>query len=244
MEDLENRNIELNLDSFENKTNVEITNDKSKKNGSKCKKCNKTFKFKKELLKHKQETHPITTKCRECERLFTCSIDLEIHVKESHKDIEGFKCNLCEKIFVVEWRLNKHQDMHKVENARNCHFFNNNKHCPFEELGCMFQHLNSPQCYFKKSCRNTLCQFRHDPENNCSECDYIGKTHSDLKNHEHIMHTDTSDNMSENEEEIDNDDEQNQSKDGSEYFPCDSCDDVFTDIEDLIEHYGDTGHIQ
>ena len=35
------------------------------------------------------------------------------------------------------------------------------------------------------------------------------------------------------------DDETN---DDDEVYPCDSCDNIFDEIEDLIEHYGETAH--
>ena len=47
------------------------------------------------------------------------------------------------------------------ETERYCHYYNNGKICPFEEIGCKFRHEHSPACTFKK-CSNSLCQYRHD----------------------------------------------------------------------------------
>ena len=43
-----------------------------------------------------------------------------------------------------------------------CHFFNNQLHCPFEKIECMFLHSISPLCRYSDDCSNTLCQFRHN----------------------------------------------------------------------------------
>ena len=41
-----------------------------------------------------------------------------------------------------------------------CHYFNNDKECPFEEIGCKFKHNISPPCK-SEGCNNLLCQYRH-----------------------------------------------------------------------------------
>ena len=42
-----------------------------------------------------------------------------------------------------------------------CHYYNNQKTCPFELLRCKFKHEESPLCKFK-NCFNPLCQFKHE----------------------------------------------------------------------------------
>ena len=59
-----------------------------------------------------------------------------------------------------------------------CHYFNNDKECPFETLGCMFKHQDAPQCKYSDKCLKTLCQFKHKEEkdqNKCKKCDFIFK---------------------------------------------------------------------
>ena len=46
------------------------------------------------------------------------------------------------------------------ETLKRCHFFNNQKVCPFEEIGCKFLHLQSSPCRFTE-CQNKLCPFTH-----------------------------------------------------------------------------------
>ena len=102
-----------------------------------------------------------------------------------------------------------------------CHYFNNAKKCPFEENGCMFIHEMSPLCRFNVKCDNTLCQFRHPKiQNEESENESTSKD-------DNIQHID----------EHESDDDQSE-----ELFPCDSCDKIYDEIDDLIEHYGETAH--
>ena len=84
-----------------------------------------------------------------------------------------------------------------------------------------------------------MCQFRHKQgENkeseqfNCKKCEFVFENKNDLKIHEeedHIERTPLN--------EHDDDDGQSE-----EIFPCDSCDKIYDEIEDLIEHYGETAH--
>ena len=42
-----------------------------------------------------------------------------------------------------------------------CHYFNNDKRCPFSEIGCKFKHEISHECFHGKECAFSLCQYRH-----------------------------------------------------------------------------------
>ena len=53
---------------------------------------------------------------------------------------------------------------HSIKTTRNCHYFNNCKLCPYEEIGCMFQHRKSVMCKHDKSCKVKLCSYQHKPE--------------------------------------------------------------------------------
>ena len=41
----------------------------------------------------------------------------------------------------------------KSKNIIKCHYFNNNVHCPYELVGCMFSHTISKICKDKKECK-------------------------------------------------------------------------------------------
>ena len=58
-----------------------------------------------------------------------------------------------------KWRLRKHVSGHQGKIF--CHYFNNRKNCPYEELGRMFQHEDSPICRFQEQCLKELCQYKH-----------------------------------------------------------------------------------
>ena len=47
-----------------------------------------------------------------------------------------------------------------TEDAPFCHFYNNGKSCPFQEIGCMCRHENSGPCK-TRLCTRKLCQFQH-----------------------------------------------------------------------------------
>ena len=101
-------------------------------------------------------------KCKHCSMKFDQNIELENHLKFKHlEEAQVFECNICDKKFLLKWRLQKHLDVHEV-NTKYCHYFNNKKECPYIEFGCMFKHEASPECKFIDNCKNKLCQFKHD----------------------------------------------------------------------------------
>ena len=110
----------------------------------------------------------------------------------------------------------KHKQTHENTSTKKCHYFNNNLTCPFEEMGCMFAHVASDICKFDQKCSNNLCSF----------------THSKVPEEEPVDEHSENDNESESEDnELD-------------VEPCESCGQLFDDIEDLIDHYGTTGHLK
>lgn len=130
----------------------------------KCEKCDYSCISKSEMKKHKKENHPNmqrTKKCNICDEMFKENCELELHLK-THQEAETFDCEKCGKTFQLKWRLRKH--MHVHDTYKFCHHFNNNKCCPFEEIGCKFRHELSSTCKFN-TCNNSLCQYRH--EDNC-----------------------------------------------------------------------------
>ena len=126
-----------------------------------CKKCVKTFCTVNDLKKHVKSKHALTEiNCNSCESVFFKNSELEIHLEKEHQ-VEKFKCEICDKTFALEWRLAKHQNMHTSKNIQKCHYFNNKKTCPFEQIGCMFDHSSAGECRYGKSCKIKLCSFEH-----------------------------------------------------------------------------------
>ena len=109
---------------------------------------------------HITEKHPLTINCSLCEESFQENWKFEIHMK-SHDQEKHFKCNRCEKEFYSSWRLKQHAKSHNVQSIKFCHFYNNGKMCPFEDLGCKFRHEWSDVCRFQSRCKNKMCQYQH-----------------------------------------------------------------------------------
>ena len=124
-----------------------------------CKECGESFSSKSYLTRHIRASHPKEYKCKICEKTFLDSWKLELHSK-LHENFLPFKCNICEKEFYVNWRLKKHVQSHE-QKQKFCHFYNNGKDCPYEEIGCKFKHEAANNCKFDKNCSIKLCQFKH-----------------------------------------------------------------------------------
>ena len=125
-----------------------------------CNLCANSFDSKKNLKKHQMEKHPQKIKCKNCDGTFARNCDLELHMIAEHES-EKYKCDKCEKTFILNWRFKKHQQSHSSETVKKCHYFNNNKECPYEKLGCMFDHVLAGACKFGIRCSNELCSFQH-----------------------------------------------------------------------------------
>ena len=127
---------------------------------SQCDLCEIKFSSKGLLKQHKREIHGRDLECKYCDEKFKQVWMLEVHLK-LHKDAEDFECNVCKKTFQSKWRLSKHKDMHNNLNTKRCHYFNNEKLCPYQEVGCMFLHEPSEVCRFGSICTNRFCPFQH-----------------------------------------------------------------------------------
>ena len=132
----------------------------SKKKGSfKCRKCKKKFKSLKELHEHKnaEESCVDKFKCEHCGKSFESEENLTKHLK-----IHGnFKCDECDCKLDTAELLEKHVSAVHGKFKIFCHYFNNEKECPFEGL-CIFAHEDSPDCKFGKTCERMMCMFSHD----------------------------------------------------------------------------------
>ena len=100
-------------------------------------------------------------KVKQCDESFSRNCDLEMHVKENHENAEKHECNICGKSFVLEWRMRKHMSGH-TNSQKFCHYFNKSVPCPYEAIGCMFQHIKAGKCKSKTCSRHLLCQFEHE----------------------------------------------------------------------------------
>ena len=160
-------------------------NIKEKDSFFKCNSCNFSCGSRKSLKFHITENHVHKIKCKTCDDIFDKNSELEAHIKSYHNSIEKFECDQCAKSFVLKWRLEKHQEIHKDKNIKRCHYFNNQKDCPFEEIGCMFQHTYSGICRYGEKCKKIMCSFQHsiDESFECDECGLTFKTETELGKH-------------------------------------------------------------
>ena len=160
---IEVMNTDLENMKVSSKRETEISTSEEKNTaGSKnsCNKCDMTFNSKVKLKYHIRIHHPQILNCPECEEKFDENYKLENHMK-SHSGSKTFQCDVCSSEFQLKWRLNKHKMGHQAQFKRKCHYYNNDKICPFMENGCKFAHEVSSECFFKENCTKDMCQFRH-----------------------------------------------------------------------------------
>ena len=174
-----------------------------------CRKCDKKFQSKTNLKEHVSEAHPRSINCKTCKDSFTRICDLEVHIKTKHEAFQDYKCDHCDKTFVLKWRLQKHEKNHTRTALKKCHYFNNNIACPFEDLGCMFSHELSGACRFDRKCPTKLCSYQH--------------TKSSEHNFDVIETVDVVQGEDEAEEDMDDN-------------KCHLCNKTFESIDDITQH--------
>ena len=130
-------------------------------NEFKCTVCDLSFIRQGCFKKHMKTVHQIKYKCNKCESAFETSFHLEKHLIKDHQSEMKFQCDMCSAHFLTKWRFDLHRKTHDQTNLRTCHYFNNDKNCPFVEFGCKFQHTISTLCTFRDKCQRKMCQHRH-----------------------------------------------------------------------------------
>lgn len=130
-----------------------------KKGLFKCRKCKENFDSLKGLQKHKNDAESCVDgfKCDRCDKSYTTENDLTEH-QLTHGN---FKCEKCENKYDITGQLEKHVSAVHGEFKLFCHYYNNDKECPFEGR-CIFAHEESPDCRFGKICERVMCMFSHD----------------------------------------------------------------------------------
>ena len=131
-------------------------------------------------------------KCHVCGKEFSRNFELEKHIEE-HQPEKEHRCDICGKLFYLEWRLNKHTDVHS-QNTKVCHFFNNQKPCPYDDIGCKFRHeqteeaekeeiIDEDEIIVENQCH--LCMKQYASYDNLTEhfkSDHIGFYNDLMKN--------------------------------------------------------------
>ena len=75
--------------------------------------------------------------CKECGEVFSRNCEFKRHMEQDQEIEKSFKCNVCGKMFLLEWRLVKHGDVHTMQ-TRKCNYILNKQLCPFSDIGCKF----------------------------------------------------------------------------------------------------------
>ena len=129
------------------------------KGSFKCRKCKQTFETMKKLKKHKNadECCADDFKCENCDKTFNSEHDLRLHQK-THGE---FKCKKCDCKYDIMDLLEKHTSAVHGQMKIFCHYFNNDKECPFKDQ-CIFAHEDSRDCKFGQQCERMLCMFVHE----------------------------------------------------------------------------------
>ena len=135
--------VELKLEK--QKKHIEVT-----KATFKCEECGKVLRSKSDLKLHVRDSHPKHIQCELCESSFSESWSLEMHL-ETHNKKKEFKCDECGKEFFLKWRFSQHMKVHTCPKVKNCHYYNNDKNCPFEVVGCKFRPISKYAMCQKRS---------------------------------------------------------------------------------------------
>ena len=133
---------------------------RSKNVNFKCHNCGEKFESVGDLKKHKADGCQGDFVCEECDKKFQNESKLEMH-KLTHKK---FECDECDRIFKHQAILEKHIQAAHEDITLYCHYFNNDKDCPYENE-CIFVHEESEICKFSSGCERLLCMYRHEGDN-------------------------------------------------------------------------------
>ena len=128
---------------------------------SKCKLCDKRYDQFANLKAHMKADHPCKFNCNYCDLKFSNRFNLEEHLVDVHEKKKNIQCDQCDIKFLSNWKYAKHLMLHQETSRRMCHYFNNNKECPFEKSGCKFAHKDAPRCENNNLCTRTMCQYKH-----------------------------------------------------------------------------------
>ena len=130
--------------------------------------------------------------CEHCNKTFDINWKLEKYLK-THSTSTSFKCNECNKTFYLKWRLKHHIKGQEEYFVKFCSYFNNHKECPYQDVGCMFRHEDSPHCRYQEKCTSKLCQFKHSLKNDnkfkCNTCNKTFQSSAEIENHNKSKHS-------------------------------------------------------
>ena len=199
---------------------LQLEKEKTNKQCNKCdRKLDKESSVKK--LRNDQKSKTMVFKCDKCDKEFSEEWKLRAHVK-THSN---FKCEKCEKTF-VNLDIKKKHVLISHENVRlYCHFYNNDKTCPFDDK-CIFLHQDSKFCRYDELCERDFCMFKHIKKNE-NGCDYQEEENDIIEIRSDFGEDDQEDDIDEHEETANKtfiNPTQVDTYDGELRIKCESCD--------------------
>ncbi|XP_021919494.1 zinc finger protein 62-like isoform X2 [Zootermopsis nevadensis] len=137
-----------------------------KSSGSvKCTLCSEELTDKLHLRQHVEETHPETHQCPFCQKVFSNKKVCKAH-ELSHPERYVYKCDMCDKMFLNETRLEKHKTV-----------FHRDPHCQYCE-----KEIKDPTKLFNHERRHEMYKNKFP----CQQCPKVFRTPSGLKYHTSI----------------------------------------------------------
>ncbi|KAL9700491.1 hypothetical protein quinque_003932 [Culex quinquefasciatus] len=87
----------------------------------KCPDCDKTFKFRKDVVRHKKAVHANERfTCKYCSKSYVRNDKLRQHIERSHDLQTYFLCEICVKSFPTKEQLQEHKGHHAAPRAHQC----------------------------------------------------------------------------------------------------------------------------
>ena len=89
-----------------------------------------------------------------------------------YKNHKKYSCDQCDKTFKYEDTKEKHIKISHENLKIYCHYYNNEKECPFDD-DCVYLHEDSVDCKYGDLCERDMCMFKHE------SCDEINEREED-----------------------------------------------------------------
>ena len=239
--------VQTNFDKLSNEHKIlkaELITEKEKHN--RCTNRDKILESGKVLKNPKKKSSTGEFKCDQCKKEFDQEWKMNAHERK-HK---RYQCDRCDQSFEYQDILRKHKLVSHENTKLYCHFYNNEKTCPYDER-CIFLHEDSTFCKYDPNCERDFCMFKHritqeEQENiesydvNNEVVDIIdiesvsGEAVEELENEESEMCPNESVNKTfHNPSQIDN-------TFSREDFMCEKCDFHSKRKQDLVKHKSET----